>query len=665
MSGIVGFLNKNASIDSLSVLKRMITRIKHRGLGYNAVYVSRYIGLGVANNFPVTQNDAVYPFSNEDETMWIVWSGTLFNRSDLKLRLLKLGIRLKNESDGGLILHLYQLFGTSCFSMLNGQFAFSIWDSNRKELIMVRDRVGVCPLFYAATSNGFVFASEMKALFVHPKISAKISSKALKQVVTFWTTIAPDTIFEGVLELSPGHYLTLNSDELKTESYWEFPVSLPDEYLGLNITESMEQFDEVFTDAVAIRTQTDKPFGAYLSGGLDSSVTTAYIRKMHPQLNLDTFSISFTDPIFDESNFQKIATDYYNTNHSKVICSDEDVISNFQEIVWHAEAPLLRTAPVPMFLLSKLVRKNNIQTIISGEGADEILGGYNIFKEALIREFWAKEPNSKYRPLLLKKLYPYLSQMNMTNNMALKTFFGYKLTETSSPVYSHILRWNNTARIMKFFSTYLKYEVSDYNPVDEYLQKVESKLRGVDLLSRAQYIEATTFMSGYLLNSQGERMAMANTVEARYPFLDHRVIELCMKIRPEYKLKGLSEKYLLKTMMKDKVPKEIVARQKQPYRAPIASLFNSNYGLSLITEEVLSKDKILSTGLFDYKKVDLLLQKMKLNHRITEIDNMAITAILSTQILYNCFIDKTVSTLSDSELIKLDRIIYDKKFNYV
>lgn len=664
MSGIVGFFSKKDNIENLGVLRRMLTRIKHRGLDYNGVYVSSNVGLGVAKSFSTIKQVKGSPFSNEDETLWIVWSGKVFNHSDLLSNLLKRGHQLKSDNDPELILHLYQEYRSSCLNMINGQFAFAIWDSKKNEMFLARDRVGICPLFYSKTINGFVFASEIKSIFEYPQINPKISVKSLTQIVTFWTTITPKTIFEDIYELSPGHYLTLNSDGLKTHAYWTFPVSRPEEYSELNLTESMNKLGDIFSDAVSIRTQTDDSYGAYLSGGIDSSVTTSYIKKIHPDLNLDTFSISFTDPKFDESSYQELAVGYYNTNHSKIICSDADIANNFGRVVWHAETTLLRTAPVPMFLLSNLARRNNMKTVISGEGADELLGGYNIFKEATIREFWAKEPTSKYRPLLLKKLYPYLFHTENTNDMALKMFFGYKLADTSSPIYSHLLRWNNTSRIKNFFSSDLKNEIKDYNPIEELSEKLEPKLKGVDLLSRAQWLEATIFMSGYLLSSQGERMTMANSVEGRYPFLDHRVVELCMKLRPEYKLKGLNEKYLLKTMMKNKVPNEIIDRQKQPYRAPIASSFSSDITPHYIND-VLSKEKIDSSGLFDYERTRLLLEKMKQKHRITETDNMAFTAILSTQILYSCFVGKTIPELTDSELIKLDNIVYDNKFKHV
>lgn len=663
MSGIVGFITKNRNADTLGVLRRMLTRIKHRGSDYFGVFASNFVGLGEGLSSSAIKKMNKSPLSNEEKTLWIVCSGAVFNRVELESKLLKEGRHLKTESDAELILLLYQEFGVNCLDMMNGQFAFSIWDNLKQELFIARDRMGICPLYYSMFNNGIVFASEMKALFEYPQLTPKISAKSLAQITTFWATLTPNTVFEGISELSPGHYLKLNSDGLQIKAYWEFPVFLAEEFSQYNLDESINQFDELFSDAVAIRTDQDEPYGAYLSGGIDSSVTTAYIKKLHPGLNLDTFSISFTNPDFDESAYQNIAVDYYKTNHSKVICSDADIANSFKEVVWHAESTLLRSSPAPMFMLSKLASKSNIKTVVTGEGADEILGGYNIFKEAIIREFWAKEPTSKYRPLLLKKLYPYLSQMGNSNDMALRMFFGYKLTETTSPVYSHLLRWHNTARIKNFFSTNIKNEIKDYNPVEEYSEKVEDKLKGVDLLSRAQWIEANIFTMSYLLPSQGERMAAANSVEGRFPFLDHRLIEMCMRLKPKYRLNGLKEKYLLKKMMENRVPQEIIARQKQPYRAPIASSFSAENRPDYI-QEMLSKESIISMGYFDYEKVKMLLEKMKMKHQFTEIDNMALTTILSTQILHSCFVEKSIPVLRDSELIKLDNIVFDKNYKY-
>src|SRR5690606_32964113 len=266
-----------------------------------------------------------------------------------------------------------------------------------------------------------------------------------------------------------------------------------------------------------------------------------------------------------------------------------------------------------------------------GEGADELLGGYNIFKETKIRRFWAKDPTSKYRPLLLKKLYPYLPQMKNANSNVLKMFFGYKLLETGSPIYSHLLRWHNTSRINNYLTKEYRNAIGEYDPIAAIEQKFDKKLEGLDSLGKAQWIEINLFMSGYLLSSQGDRMGMANSIEGRYPFLDHRVIEFCMSLHPDLKLNGLNEKYLLKILMKDRLPDAILNRSKQAYRAPIRSAFVPDE-LPPYLEKMLSEEAITQAGIFNPNHVKQLLQKMRSKNQVSEIDNMAITAILSVQI---------------------------------
>ena len=330
----------------------------------------------------------------------------------------------------------------------------------------------------------------------------------------------------------------------------------------------------------------------------------------------------------------------------------------FGDIIWNCEAPLLRTAPTPMSLLAKSVNESGIKVVITGEGADELLGGYNIFKETKIRRFWAKDPTSKLRPILLKKLYPYLPQMKNASSNMLKMFFGFKLNATESPIYSHLLRWNNTSRIKNYLSENYKTKNEGYNPIASLENDLDQKLKGYDFLTKAQWIEANIFMSGYLLSSQGDRMGMANSIEGRYPFLDHRVIEFCMQLHPDLKLNGLNEKYLLKKLMKGKLPESILNRSKQAYRAPIKSVL-SKEKMSPFMKNMLSDNKIESFGVFDLKMVKSLLLKMETKKQVSEIDNMALTAILSTQILYDQFINKSIPKLKRNELIELDKIEID------
>jgi asparagine synthase (glutamine-hydrolysing) len=238
-------------------------------------------------------------------------------------------------------------------------------------------------------------------------------------------------------------------------------------------------------------------------------------------------------------------------------------------------------------------------------------------------------------------------------------FFGFKLNETSSPIYSHLLRWSNTSRINSFLSENAKTIIDNYNPIEEIESSLQQKLEGYDYLTKAQWIELNLFMSGYLLSSQGDRMAMANSVEGRYPFLDYRVIELCMSMHPDLKLKMLNEKYLLKILMKGKLPKQILERSKQAYRAPIKSTFISKK-LPKELKILLSEEKIKQFGIFDYSKVKLLWDKLLANTQVSEIDNMAITAIISTQILYDQFINLNIKLLKEESLLHLDKII-DKR----
>ncbi|WP_417858098.1 asparagine synthase (glutamine-hydrolyzing) [Xanthomarina gelatinilytica] len=657
MCGIAGFYGDINKKQSVSTLKHMLTRIKHRGPDQSGVYVSDYVGLGSVRLSIIDLSLGTMPISNQDNSLWIVFNGEIYNHMELREDLIQKNHSFKTRSDTEVILHLYEEYGPECLKKLNGQFAIAIWDKHKEELFLARDRVGIRPLFYTQTKSAFVFASEIKAFMEYPEVSLKFSNKALSEYVTFWTALSPNTVFENVFEVPPGTYMLVNHKGIKSNTYWELPIVKPNAYNFTTVEEAATAFENIFLDSIKLRLRADVPVAAYLSGGIDSSITTSFIKQVSPN-RLKTFSIGFTETDFDESAYQNIAASYFKTEHSSVTCSEQDISNYFKEVVWFAEAPLLRTAPTPMGLLSKNVRDHNIKVVITGEGADELLGGYNIFKEAKIKHFWAKDPQSKLRPLLLKRLYPYLPQINKASSNMLKMFFGYKLTETNSPIYSHLLRWHNTSRIKNYFSDTIKETIKDYNPIAEVEEKLESKLSGYDYLTKAQWLEIHLFMSGYLLSSQGDRMGMANSIEGRYPFLDHRVIEFCMALHPDLKLHGLNEKYLLKKMMKDRLPDAILNRSKQAYRAPIRSLFASET-LPEYLKTMLSEQRLTEFGVFNVEHVKTLLSKIISNKGVSEMDNMAITAVLSIQILYDLFIKKSIPNISESELITLDKIIIE------
>ena len=301
---------------------------------------------------------------------------------------------------------------------------------------------------------------------------------------------------------------------------------------------------------------------------------------------------------------------------------------------------MIRSAPAPLYILSRLVRENNIKVVLTGEGADEVLGGYNIFKEDKIRRFWAKFPDSKTRPELLTTLYPYIKKDAEQGKSFWQLFFKKALTDVKNPYYSHRLRWDNTSYIKKFFNKDYSKLFDDnnhiLNPLDNYISK---DIMNWHPLSRAQYLEMTLFMSGYLLSSQGDRMMMGNSVEGRFPFLDHRVVEFASTIPPEYKIKVLNEKYILKETYKNILPDSIVKRDKQPFRAPIYQCFLQNDGLN--AEGILSKSNLKEFGYFNSNLVEKLVSKAKNanGQPIAARDDMAIVGITSMQLLHDFYVN--------------------------
>jgi len=655
MCGIAGIYNYHSNTEPSTErnVKNMLSLIRHRGPDESGVYLGNNIGIGNVRLSIIDLSSGQQPMSDESGRYWIVYNGEIFNYPELRSSLIKKGINFKTNCDTEVVVQMYAMYGSACLNQFNGQFAFCIWDKHKKELFLARDRVGIRPLFYWSQNGAFAFCSEIKGLFCLDQIDRSFNSDNLAQVFTFWTTLTPNTPFSNIFELQPGHFMHVNSNGIKIEEFWKLKFPSGNENHTSSLSDSIDELNDLLKDAVKIRLKADVPVGAYLSGGLDSSVTTSYINDIDPQV-LNTFSIGFKDKAYDETAYQQEAAKFFKTNHTAFTCTSDEIAENIAETIWHTEFPILRTSPIPMFMLSKKVRESNIKVVITGEGADEILAGYNIYKEAKIRRFWAKYPNSKVRPKLLTKLYPYLPLLKDSPDFALKMFFGYKLEDTNDPLYSHILRWNNTSRIKSFFSDDFTRTINENNPEKEIYPTLPAEFELWSDLAKSQYLESTIFMSGYLLSSQGDRMAMGNSVEGRYPFLDYRVIEFCSKLPDRQKLNCLNEKFILKKLSMGKVPESISNRPKQPYRAPISSTFCNDQTPEYINE-ILSDKSLNSFGIFDAKKVNSLKSNIQKKIIVSEIDQMAIVGILSTQLLYKMFIQDAFAT--DTDNLKNYRLI--------
>ena len=636
MCGIAGICHINGSDGvSLNSIKRMIGSLCHRGPDETGIYLDNQVGLGHARLSIIDLSSGVQPIHNEDKSLWIVYNGEVFNYPELKEDLLQKGHRFYTTSDTEVVLHLYEEQGPDCLLQLNGQFAIAIWDVKKKELFLARDRVGIRPLYYTILNNTVIFASEIKSIFSNKNISRRIDPIAMDQIFTFWTTLTPGTVFKDIYELPPGHYMKTSESKVSIKKYWDIPLCPRAEHSDLAPEEISGQVRDLLQDAVRIRLRADVPVGCYLSGGLDSSGTAALVVRNFNK-DVRTFGIRFDSGGFDEGEYQNLMVSYLNVNHTEFIATDETIGASLPDCLWHCEKPLLRTGPVPLFLLSDVVRKSGYKVVLTGEGADEVFGGYNIFREAKVRRFLAKYPDSQSRAELIGQLYPYLFD-NPRLKCTLQSFFTRGLDQIADPIFSHLIRWETTSRIKTFFSQELNEAVGQYDGYDQVRQSLPEGFERADDFSRGQYLEMSIFMSNYLLSSQGDRVAMAHSVEIRLPFLDPRVMEFMARVPSKWKILGLNEKHILKKSFEGILSKETTSRPKNPYRAPIKqSLLNEK--TAEYTKEALSEKSLSRAGLFDAGKVKKLLRKAQAVDNPSEIDSMALVGVLSSQLIHRQFV---------------------------
>ena len=464
MCGITGILNLS-ELNPISVVdvSKMAGTLTHRGPNESGIYIDDWIGLAQTRLSIIDLAGGTQPIHNENKTLWIVFNGEIYNYIELRKKLTTSGHKFYTDSDTEIILHLYEEQKESCLYELNGQFAFAIWDSENRKLFIARDRVGKKPLYYSFFDNQFAFASEIKAILANKKVNRELDQRALNQVFTFWTTLPGRTMFKNIFELPAGSYLSITENHYYVNQYWDFDFAINDELTRSNANDITLSSKELLIDAIGIRLRADVPVGCYLSGGLDSSGITSFVKNNFNN-KLKTFGIRFEDGAFDEGIYQHEMISKLNVDHKEILATNKKIGELVPQVIWHTEIPLLRLSPVPLFMLSELVNQSGFRVVLTGEGADEVFGGYNIFKETLIRAFWAKYPNSIIRPRLLEKLYPYIFK-DTRSKASLISFFKIGIDQPDNPFFSHLIRWNNTARIKRFFSENMINSMKDYDPL--------------------------------------------------------------------------------------------------------------------------------------------------------------------------------------------------------
>lgn len=643
MCGIVGLVAANPKPAPVQheLLRAMAACLVHRGPDADGFYCQGAVGLGHRRLSIIDLAGGAQPMQTVDGNLCVTFNGEIFNFVELREELIRKGYQFVSHSDTEVILYLYREYGLDFANKLNGQFAIGLWDVQLQQLILLRDRVGICPLYYYSDAEQLIFASEIKALVPALPRTLSLNKQGLDDIFTGWTCVPPQTIFNDIWQVQPGEMLIINGPHnIVRKFYWQlqYPQTAA-EYDARCEHELIEELHYLLTDATAIRLRSDVPIGAYLSGGLDSSVLVAL---MHRQIKeqLHTFSLGFTDPALDESAYQDRVVNFLGTQHSRRMIAYPQIADALVKTIWHTESPILRTAPVPMGLLSQWVQQQGYKVVLTGEGADEVLGGYDIFKEAKVRQFWARQPESTWRPQLLTRLYPYMELPKGDASVYLKRFFGVGLDNPELLWHSHLPRWQTTSKAKLFFSDTFAAELNN---------NFESKISGLfppqaanwHSFNRAQCLEIKTLMSGYLLTSQGDRMLTQHSVEGRFPFLDHRLMEFANRLLPKFKMKAMREKYLLRKMAARYLPQDISLRHKQPYRAPNVAasqdaLFNSDLA------DYLTADTCSRWGIFAANKVGFLLQKARSAKALNTSESQALTGILTTHILLDQFCNRRI-----------------------
>ena len=630
MCGIAGIVHVDPARDVREEeLRRMAAAVRHRGP--DGFGLARGPGLGlVSTRLSIFDLDRGWqPMRGADGASLLVYNGEVFNHPELRRELERHGEEFRTTSDTEVLLRLLDREGVDALSRLNGQFAFAWWQPRPRRLTLVRDRFGVRPLHYAEVDGGgLAFASEAKALFASGLVAPRPNLVAVDEIFTFWGPLAPDTTFEGVRQLPPGSLLVWEDGRIvSARSWWEPSYERDDG--------DRPELAELLRDAVELRLRADIPVGTYLSGGLDSSLITALARRASPH-ELRTFSVAFRDPHFDERRYQEEVAAAIGTRHHVLEVGPEEIAGAFQDVVWHAETPLVRTAPVPLALLAAETRAQGITVVATGEGADELYWGYDLFKEVKLRHFCARDLGSAARLRLFDRLYPYLAGAGARRGETWQRFFLAAGPE-DDPLFSHQTRYAARAAVRAFYRPEVAELVASADPLERLRAELPEAFGRWSDLERAAYLELRTLLAPYLMAAQGDRAAMAHGVEGRFPFLDHRVFEHSVRTPPHRKLAGLREKGELRRLARTLLPSRVAERPKQPYRAPETAPF---FGASTPewVEERLSPAAVRDVGIFDERSVAGLVRRCRSGRVTSHRESMALVSILSTQVWHAQFL---------------------------
>ena len=575
MCGICGIYNLNdkRKIEE-KIVDNMLHAIRHRGPDGENKIVNDRVALGFNRLSFLDLTGGMQPLSNEDGTISMICNGEIFNYQELRSELKEKGHIFRTKTDVEVVLHLYEEYGNEFAVKLNGQFSIALYDAKTEQMLLIRDQIGICPLFYTIADGRVIFASEIKGILEYPGIERKLNLKAVDQLMNYPGVVSPNTFFQGIHSLEAGHMLLIKPEqEVKNLEYWDLIYNPEEEDKGEAYY--VENLRELMKKAISRRLIADVPIGFYVSGGLDSSVVACYIGKF--LLNsYYSFSAEIGSGDLDESQYQKIVRDCVQSTHYSTKVAEEEIWNNLSNVIYHAESAVKESYDVAAYLLSDLVSKSPAKAVLTGQGSDEFFYGYVGYMVDLFRNM-QKGQMSKEECEINERLWG-------------DPYFRY---ERNHPEIRKIHEQLYSADVRGEINNFSAWATSPIN-----VKRVE----GLSSQKRRSYIDYKLRLSDHLLGEHGDRMFFSHSVEGRHPFLDSELLAFVTTIPDKYKLKGANEKYILKKAGEGIVPNEILKRKKFPFQAPgMSAMIKKPAGISMLDDDILKK-----YGVFDLNYINHL-----------------------------------------------------------
>lgn len=584
MCGICGYLDlSNQRKAEKATLGKMTNTLVHRGPDSSGYYLKDSLGLGFRRLSIIDLDNGDQPLYNEDRSIVLICNGEIFNYRELKKDLLQKGHLFRTNTDVEVLIHLYEEEGVDFLTKLNGQFAFALYDQKFRRLLLARDHFGINPLFHTVVNDTLIFGSEIKAILAHPSVTREVDLTGLDQTLTFPGLISPRTMFAGIESLKAGHYMLVEDGSFDLKEFWDLDYprlaeKFDEEQEGYYI----ERLGELLTRSVDRRLQADVPVGFYLSGGIDSSVIAALIRKIDPGKQRSSFSITFADEQFSEAKYQRKIAEQVKSIHHEIRFDWLEISERLRKVIYHCESPLKESYNTASLALSEAAKDQGISVVLTGEGADELFAGYVGYRFDQFRRVNTQQETSLenvFEDELRSKIW------GDRNFFYEKDYYSFR--DLKRALYSGDLN-----------SAFHDFDCLNFDIIDK------EKIRDRHYIHQRSYVDFKLRMSDHLLSDHGDKMALANGVEARYPFLDTDIVNFVRQLPPHLKLNGYTEKYILKKVAKHLLPREIIDREKYAFVAP-GSPYLLRQKIEWI-QDLLSFDRIKREGYFNPQTVEKL-----------------------------------------------------------